>query len=120
MMNWSQFFETTWLFIILAVQAVSSWSTSSVIIRPLRYPQSSPLRAATDSVADFATASPPAISVDGLSCSHDGGETYQVRDVSFVLPQGAKAALIGINGSGKVHAAKMISMYANPPKLQDL
>lgn len=44
---------------------------------------------------------PPAISVDALSCTHNGGETWQVKDVSFVLPQGAKAALIGINGSGK-------------------
>lgn len=44
---------------------------------------------------------PPAISVDHLSCTHNGGETWQVKDASFVLPQGAKAALIGINGSGK-------------------
>jgi ATPase subunit of ABC transporter with duplicated ATPase domains len=39
--------------------------------------------------------------VDNLSCTHNGGETWQAKDVSFVLPQGAKAALIGANGSGK-------------------
>jgi len=55
----------------------------------------------TDIVNTLSSALPPAISVDGLSCTHNGGETWQVKDVSFVLAQGAKAALIGINGSGK-------------------
>jgi hypothetical protein len=32
---------------------------------------------------------PPAITVDGLSCSHDGGDTWQLKDVSYVLPRGA-------------------------------
>ena len=62
-----------------------------------------PLRAVTESSSytDPSAALPPAISVDTLSCTHNGGETWQVKDVSFVLAQGAKAALIGINGSGK-------------------
>lgn len=57
--------------------------------------------AAPSSYTDPSVALPPAISVDSLSCTHNGGETWQVKDVSFVLPQGAKAALIGVNGSGK-------------------
>jgi ATPase subunit of ABC transporter with duplicated ATPase domains len=44
---------------------------------------------------------PPAISIDNLSCTHNGGETWQFKEASFVIQQGAKAALIGINGSGK-------------------
>jgi ATP-binding cassette subfamily F protein uup len=44
---------------------------------------------------------PPAISIDTVSCTHNGGETYQLRDVSYVLPRGAKVALVGRNGAGK-------------------
>lgn len=33
---------------------------------------------------------PPAITVDGVTCSHDGGTTYQLKDVSYVLPKGKK------------------------------
>jgi hypothetical protein len=32
---------------------------------------------------------PPAITMDHLSCTHDGGEHWQLKDVSFVLPRGA-------------------------------
>jgi len=38
---------------------------------------------------------PPAITVDSLSCSHNGGETYQLKDVSFVLARQRKFGLIG-------------------------
>jgi hypothetical protein len=32
---------------------------------------------------------PPAITMDHLSCTHDGGEHWQLQDVSYVLPRGA-------------------------------
>lgn len=44
---------------------------------------------------------PPAISIEDLSCTHNGGDTWQLKDVSYVLPRGAKTALIGRNGAGK-------------------
>jgi ABC-type transport system involved in cytochrome bd biosynthesis fused ATPase/permease subunit len=46
-------------------------------------------------------AEPPAISMEGLSCTHDGGENYQLDDVSYNLPRGGKVALLGRNGAGK-------------------
>ena len=46
-------------------------------------------------------ATEPAITLENLSCSHNGGETWQLKDVSYVLPQGAKVALVGRNGTGK-------------------
>jgi ATP-binding cassette subfamily F protein uup len=72
-----------------------------------------------------ASAQPPAISIENLSCTHDGGDTWQLRDVSYVLPRGAskhlslsvhrlsarrltrlivhfaEIALVGRNGAGK-------------------
>ncbi|KAL7580256.1 hypothetical protein ACA910_012993 [Epithemia clementina (nom. ined.)] len=44
---------------------------------------------------------PAAIQVENLSCSHNGGETWQLKEVSYVLPQGARVALVGRNGAGK-------------------
>ena len=32
---------------------------------------------------------PPALTLDGLTCSHDGGMVYQLKDVSYVLPRTA-------------------------------
>lgn len=48
-----------------------------------------------------AISSAPVLSVENLSCTHNGGETYQLRNVDFNLQRGAKAALIGRNGTGK-------------------
>jgi len=42
-----------------------------------------------------------AISIENLSCSHDGGVNYQLNDVSYVLPKGGKIGLVGRNGCGK-------------------
>lgn len=52
---------------------------------------------------------PPAISIEDLSCTHNGGETYQLKDVSYVLQRGAKVALIGRNGAGKSSFLKILS-----------
>jgi hypothetical protein len=32
---------------------------------------------------------PPAITIEHLSCTHDGGENWQLQDVSYILPRGA-------------------------------
>jgi ATP-binding cassette subfamily F protein uup len=53
--------------------------------------------------------SPPAISIQDLSCTHNGGETWQLKDVSYVLPRGAKAALVGRNGTGKSTLLKILA-----------
>ena len=42
-----------------------------------------------------ATSLAPAISIENLSCTHNGGETWQLQDVSYVLPRGSKMALVG-------------------------
>jgi ATP-binding cassette subfamily F protein uup len=51
----------------------------------------------------------PAISIEGLSCTHNGGETWQLKDVSYILPRGAKVALIGRNGTGKSSFLKILA-----------
>ena len=45
---------------------------------------------------------PPAIILDNLTCSHDGGNTYQLDGVAYNLPRGSKIGLVGRNGCGKV------------------
>lgn len=49
----------------------------------------------------YSTPLPPAISIENLGCSHDGGGTYQLQDVSYVLARGTKQGLVGRNGCGK-------------------
>jgi ATP-binding cassette subfamily F protein uup len=50
--------------------------------------------------------------VDGLSCTHNGGETWQLKDVSYNLQRGAKVALIGRNGTGKTSLLKILAEEA--------
>ena len=53
------------------------------------------------SAADTGTtgvAGPPAIILDGLTCTHDGGTKYQLDKVSYNLPRGKRIGLVGKNG----------------------
>ena len=43
----------------------------------------------------------PALSLLNLSCSHDGGNVYQLKDVNYFLPRNGKIGLVGRNGCGK-------------------
>ena len=52
---------------------------------------------------------PPAIQVENLSCTHDGGGTYQLDGVSYVLKRGSKVALVGRNGAGKSTFLKILA-----------
>jgi ATP-binding cassette subfamily F protein uup len=47
------------------------------------------------------TGLPPALMIEGLTCSHDGGTVYQLKDVSYILPRTRKIGLVGRNGCGK-------------------
>lgn len=44
---------------------------------------------------------PPAITARDLTCSFDGGDTYQLQSASYILPRGARVGLVGRNGCGK-------------------
>ncbi|MEU8820867.1 thiol reductant ABC exporter subunit CydC [Actinoplanes sp. NPDC048796] len=58
-------------------------------------------------------ATPPAISVQGVSASWVRGRTA-VRDVSFDLPAGARVALVGPSGSGKSTIAALLVRFLDP------
>ncbi|KAL7504837.1 hypothetical protein ACHAXN_002377 [Cyclotella atomus] len=52
---------------------------------------------------------PPAITVRSLTCSFDGGSTYQLNSASYVLPRGARVGLVGRNGCGKSTFLRILS-----------
>ncbi|KAL3910290.1 MAG: hypothetical protein SGILL_007752 [Bacillariaceae sp.] len=93
------------------LQATST--TSSTTARRTRFPISFALPS-TDSSSSSSTStsssssSPPVLTVENLSCTHNGGETYQLKDVSYNLQRGRKVALIGRNGSGKSSLLKIL------------
>jgi ATP-binding cassette subfamily F protein uup len=62
----------------------------------------------TATTTSDSSSSPPVLSVEGLSCTHDGGGTYQLKDVYYNLQRGAKVALIGRNGTGKSTLLKIL------------
>ena len=55
------------------------------------------------------TGLPPALTIDGLTCSHDGGTVYQLNDISYVLPRQRKIGLVGRNGCGKSTLMKILA-----------
>ena len=60
------------------------------------------------SSSSSAAAAPPVLTVENLSCTHDGGDTYQLQDVCYNLQRGKKVALIGRNGTGKSTFLKIL------------
>lgn len=87
-----------------------SSSSSSQFKRPLFSTISSPSNAETKGGPPL----PPAISVEHLTCSHDGGTIYQLNDVSYVLPRGGKIGLVGRNGCGKSTLLKILAEACCP------
>ncbi len=85
---------------------IRAFVTTPLFVQPIQTLPFIPLSAVTDSTS---TLLPPAISVENLSCTHNGGETWQLQDVNYVLPRGAKIALIGRNGSGKSSLLKILA-----------
>ena len=43
----------------------------------------------------------PAITARDLTCSFDGGDTYQLQSATYNLPRGSRVGLVGRNGCGK-------------------
>ena len=64
----------------------------------------------TDTSNLSTSASGFAIKIEGLTCSHDGGTTYQLKDVNYVLPRYAKIGLLGRNGCGKSTFLRILAM----------
>jgi ATP-binding cassette subfamily F protein uup len=60
------------------------------------------------------TALPPALFLEGLTCSHDGGTVYQLKDVSYILPRTKKIGLVGRNGCGKSTLMKILAETCCP------
>lgn len=50
-------------------------------------------------VGTAGVAGPPAIILDELTCTHDGGTKYQLDKVSYNLPRGKRIGLVGKNGA---------------------
>lgn len=63
----------------------------------------------SNSATTVSQALPPAITIDDVTCSHDGGTTYQLKNVNYVLARGAKIGLVGRNGCGKSTLLKILA-----------
>eukprot|EP00554_Chaetoceros_debilis_P002895 CAMPEP_0194095328 /NCGR_PEP_ID=MMETSP0149-20130528/56771_1 /TAXON_ID=122233 /ORGANISM="Chaetoceros debilis, Strain MM31A-1" /LENGTH=650 /DNA_ID=CAMNT_0038781269 /DNA_START=1644 /DNA_END=3596 /DNA_ORIENTATION=- len=57
---------------------------------------------------------PPALFLEGLTCSHDSGTVYQLNDVSYILPRTAKVGLVGRNGCGKSTLMQILADHCCP------
>ena len=86
----------------------------STIVTPRTTAQSCLIRFAIPTADNPSSTSPsqstsaPVLTVESLSCTHNGGETWQLKDVDYNLQRGAKAALIGRNGTGKSTFLKIL------------
>lgn len=49
----------------------------------------------------LSTSGPPAITARDLTCTFDGGNTYQLLAANYNLPRGRRVGLVGRNGCGK-------------------
>ena len=56
----------------------------------------------------------PEIRVEGVSFGYRGAAEPALRDVSVVIPSGARVAVVGATGSGKTTLAKLLTRLADP------
>jgi hypothetical protein len=94
-----------WFLVLTAITCVEAFVTPGGSDRFNRSQRSSEYRKKITTWLLRAALEPPAITVDGLSCSHDGGDTWQLKDVSYVLPRGASTLILEKVGFGGVAIA---------------
>lgn len=102
---------------VLALLLISQSATSFTAVgdgsqqtcRQTRLFSSTASSPASASTTPSSIAGPPAIILDGLTCSHDGGNTYQLDGVAYNIPRGSKIGLVGKNGCGKSTLLKILA-----------
>src|SRR3546814_20748696 len=61
-----------------------------------------------------ATNTVPAIALDGVSKSFDGGAHFALRDICLSIAPGDLVAMVGASGSGKTTLLKCINRLVEP------
>jgi len=109
----------TIVLILLSVFETNNLANSFILFGPLQTTSknfgpvlitrsSSSISTAENNLAS--TSAGYAIKIEGLTCSHDGGNTYQLNNVNYSLPRNGKIGLLGRNGSGKSTFLKILAM----------
>ena len=62
----------------------------------------------------LSAAAAPEIVLDNVSFVYPGTDKLVVKNLSLVIPSGAKVALVGVNGSGKTTLVKLICRIYDP------
>jgi len=109
----------TIVLILLSVFETNNLANSFILFGPLQTTSknfgpvlitrsSSSISTAENNLAS--TSAGYAIKIEGLTCSHDGGNTYQLNNVNYSLPRNGKIGLLGRNGCGKSTFLKILAM----------
>ena len=96
----------------MLVYSTSAWSFQPLGIHNKRQSRqfSQSLRSTSSTVnEEVSIAGGPAITVRDLTCTFDGGDTYQLNSASYILQRGARVGLVGRNGCGKSTFLRILS-----------
>mmetsp|Transcript_3611 Transcript_3611/g.7967 ORF Transcript_3611/g.7967 Transcript_3611/m.7967 type:complete len:736 (+) Transcript_3611:101-2308(+) len=88
---------------------VGSTSTRTSNGRRVVVPLGSSTANVNEEAAPASLSGPPAITVRDVTCSFDGGDTYQLQEAGYILPRGARVGLVGRNGCGKSTFLKILA-----------
>eukprot|EP00586_Coscinodiscus_wailesii_P012917 CAMPEP_0172497516 /NCGR_PEP_ID=MMETSP1066-20121228/101092_1 /TAXON_ID=671091 /ORGANISM="Coscinodiscus wailesii, Strain CCMP2513" /LENGTH=740 /DNA_ID=CAMNT_0013270341 /DNA_START=66 /DNA_END=2289 /DNA_ORIENTATION=+ len=91
------------------VAPIAHPTKSKTVPSIIAVPSSSSSTQTSSSANTAGSLGPPALTISSLSCTHDGGQTYQLESACYILPRYRKIGLVGRNGCGKSTLLRIIA-----------